>query len=182
MSNAMPTEPGSTVRPDDGAATDLAASNGTGDCSVRRARPEDLKIAAQAVAALLVELGGTPPAMEAMEAATKQLIEDEGAGLLLLAEQDGELVGVLAASWQLAIHTAGRYALLQDLWVKPEHRSSSIGRQMLEALCVRTRELGMPRVEVGLPSESFPHLEATRAFYTRNGFKPLGPRMRRVLT
>jgi GNAT superfamily N-acetyltransferase len=181
MSNATPTDPGSAVSAQDGAAGNGKAGGG-GRCEVRRARLEDLQAAAQAVRALLVELGGTPPSTEAMEAATRQLIEDPDAGLLLLAELDGELVGVTAASFQLAIHTAGRYALLQDLWVKPEHRSGSIGRRMLEELCVQTRALGMPRVEVGLPSEDFSKLEATRAFYTRNGFKPLGPRMRRVLT
>jgi GNAT superfamily N-acetyltransferase len=180
MSNAMPTERGSTVSTQDGATTNTDDERGA--CNVRRARHEDLKAAAQAVRALLLELGGTPPSIEAMEATTKQLIEDSDAGLLLLAEIGEELVGVLAASWQLAIHTAGRYALLQDLWVKPSHRSDSIGRQMLEELCAHTRALGMPRVEVGLPSESFPQLEATRAFYSRNGFTPLGPRMRRVLT
>jgi hypothetical protein len=34
---------------------------------------------------------------------------------------------------------------------------------------------------VGLPREGFPGLEATEAFYARNGFTPLGKRMRVVL-
>jgi len=153
-----------------------------GACTVRRAGAEDLSAAAGAVAELLVELGGNPPPIEAMQAAARELIETPDAGLLLLAEQDGELVGVLAASFQLAIHTAGRYALLQDLWVKPACRSGSIGRQMLQALCAHSRAHGLPRVEVGLPSDDFPRMEATRGFYLKNGFRPLGPRMRLTLT
>ena len=39
----------------------------------------------------------------------------------------------------------------------------------------------MARVEVGLPRESFAGIRATEAFYLRNGFEPLGPRMRRML-
>lgn len=135
-----------------------------------------------AVGELLIELGGTLPSTEAMEAAARELIETPDAGLLLLAEQDGELVGIAATSFQLAIHTAGRYALLQDLWVKPSHRSGRIGEQLIGALSEQCRALGMPRIEVGLPSEDFPRLQATQSFYLRNGFKPLGPRMRLRLT
>ena len=40
----------------------------------------------------------------------------------------------------------------------------------------------MPRLEVGLPQESFTHLAATERFYRENGFTPLGPRMRRLLS
>lgn len=153
-----------------------------GGCTVRRAAAEDLNAAVDAIRELLIELGGTPPSTEAMTAAAGELIDTPEAGLLLLAEQDGELVGVAATSFQLAIHTAGRYALLQDLWVKPSHRSGSIGRQLIEALAEECRALGLPRIEVGLPSEEFPRLQATQRFYLRNGFSPLGPRMRRRLT
>jgi GNAT superfamily N-acetyltransferase len=153
-----------------------------GACTVRRAGVADLKAVVDAVRALLVELGGTPPESEAMKAATLQLLETPEAGLVLLAEQDGELVGVAASSFQLAIHTAGRYALLQDLWVKPTHRSGSIGRQLIDALAQECKALGLPRIEVGLPNEEFPRLAATQRFYLRNGFSPLGPRMRRRLS
>lgn len=153
-----------------------------GGCTVRRAAAEDLSAAIGGVRELLVELGGTPPSIEAMEAAAAELIEQPEEGLLLIAEQDGELVGVAAASFQLAIHTAGRYALLQDLWVKPGLRGGGIGARLIDALCAESRALGLPRVEVGLPSEDFPRLHATRNFYLSNGFTPLGPRMRLVLT
>ncbi|MFZ2050912.1 MAG: GNAT family N-acetyltransferase [Solirubrobacteraceae bacterium] len=153
-----------------------------GACTVRRAGATDLKAAIGAVRELLVELGGTPPPIEEMEKVGRQLIEQPDAGVLLIAEQGSDLVGVAAASYQLAIHTAGRYALLQDLWVKPTHRSAGVGAQLIEALCVQARELGLPRVEVGLPSDDFSHIEATRGFYLRNGFAPLGPRMRLALT
>jgi GNAT superfamily N-acetyltransferase len=162
--------------------TDSRGLPSQGACTVRRAGAEDLQAAIGAVRELLVELGGTPPPVEAMEKAGRELIDRPEAGVLLIAEQDGQLVGVAAASFQLAIHTAGRYALLQDLWVKPSHRSGSIGAQLVSELCAQSRALGLPRIEVGLPSEDFPRIEATRSFYLRNGFKPLGPRMRLVLT
>ncbi len=171
MSGARPT----------GASPSLDGSSAHA-CSVRRAHAGDVPAAVAAVRELLVELGGEAPPVEAMEATTRELIERPQAGVVLIAELHGALVGVAAASYQLAIHTAGRYALLQDLWVSPEHRSGSIGAHLISALSAEARALGMPRIEVGLPSESFPRLEATRAFYVRNGFAPLGPRMRLRLT
>ncbi len=88
---------------------------------------------------------------------------------------------MLAASWQHALHVPGRYGTVQDLWVDPAWRSRAIGRDLLEALFALAREQGIPRIEVGLPQDSFAAIEATRSFYLANGFAPLGPRMRWLL-
>lgn len=149
---------------------------------VRFAAPQDVGEIARAVAALLVELGGTPPSLPAMQAATQALLEGRETGALLVAEAAGAIVGVLGASWQTAIHVPGRYALIQDLWVHPCWRSRAIGGALLAALIDLMQERQIGRVEVGLPQEGFAHLGATEAFYRGNGFTPLGPRMRRVLS
>jgi branched-chain amino acid aminotransferase len=91
------------------------------------------------------------------------------------------IVGVLAASWQYAIHVPGRYGTIQDLWVHPEWRSRALGRKLVEALVGLAGEQGIARLEVGLPQESFAQLAATERFYLSNGFSNLGPRMRRLL-
>jgi GNAT superfamily N-acetyltransferase len=147
---------------------------------VRAARTQDVPAVAAAVAELLVELGGTPAAAAAMQDATRALIDDPGAGAVLLAEVHGELVGVLAASWQMAIHIPGPYALIQDVWVHPGWRNREIGGELVQALCALAADLQIARVEVGLPRESFAGLGATEAFYLSNGFARLGPRMRRI--
>lgn len=157
--------------------------------SVRAAVREDTGAVAGAVHQLLLELGGTPPPLIEMEKTVRELIGDPAAGALLVAvedgdgaEQDGAIVGVLAASWQIAIHVPGSYALIQDLWVASSHRGQAIGGALLEALFALAREQGMARVEVGLPRESFAAIRATEAFYLDNGFAPLGARMRRLLS
>jgi GNAT superfamily N-acetyltransferase len=150
---------------------------------VRRALVLDAPEIAVAVSELLVELSGAgPPAAELVEA-TRELARDRGAGALLVAEAGGEdgIVGVLAASWQHAIHVPGRYGTIQDLWVHPDWRGRAVGRELLAAFFELAREEGARRVEVGLPRESFENLAATEAFYLTNGFAPLGPRMRRKL-
>lgn len=157
--------------------------SGAGGCEVRIATEADVPAAARAVGELLVELSGGGPATSELEEATTELVRDRGMGALLVAEAGGEdgIVGVLAASWQHAVHVPGRYGTIQDLWVHPEWRSRAVGRDLVTAFCELAREAGAQRIEVGLPREDFERLGATEAFYRANGFEHLGPRMRRKL-
>lgn len=158
-----------------------ALSDSPPRAAIRAAEGADAPAVAAAIEALLIELGGERPAPTELEAAARRLAEDGEVGALLLAEAGGELVGLLAASWQHAIHVPGRYGTIQDLWVHPEWRSRAIGEELILALVREAGEAGVARLEVGLPQETFAGLRATERFYRRNGFAPLGPRMRRLL-
>jgi GNAT superfamily N-acetyltransferase len=149
---------------------------------VRDAAAEDLDDIAAALADLLIELGGAAPSYDDLRDAAAAVIADPERGCLLVAQttRDGP-VGVLAASFQHAIHIPGRYCILQDLWVSPRVRSQGVGAGLIAALLEHVRRRGIDRIEVGLPSERFAELAATQAFYGANGFTLLGPRMRRVL-
>lgn len=149
---------------------------------VREVGPGDVAAVVAAVGELLDELGGRRPSPAELEAEVRALAEDRGGvGTLLVAEDGGEVLGVLGASWQRAIHVPGTYATIQDLWVSPARRSDGIGAELVAALAALARERGVARIEVGLPKESFGAIRATEAFYLANGFEPLGPRMRRLL-
>jgi para-aminobenzoate synthetase len=148
---------------------------------VRPAGEDDVAAAAAAIGALLEELGGEAPAAVELEAATRVLVERPELGSLLVAEAGGEVVGVLAASWVHAAHVPGLYGVIQDLWVRPDFRSRSVGRDLVERYAALAREQGAPRVEVGLPKEDFERIEATESFYAGNEFVSLGTRMRRKL-
>jgi GNAT superfamily N-acetyltransferase len=148
---------------------------------VRLATHADLPALADAVSELLAELGATPaPKRELMETA-RELIDDPELGAVLVAETDGAVVGVLGVSWQTAIRIPGRYGVIQEMWVDPEHRYRELGADLLAALFDLARFKGISRLEVGLPSERFPHVVATESFYANNGFTGIGLRMRRVL-
>jgi GNAT superfamily N-acetyltransferase len=151
--------------------------------TVREASADDTAAVAAALSQLLVELSGGGPPLAELEEATRELAGDREKGALLVADGGGEdgIVGVLAASWQHAIHVPGRYATIQDLWVHPDWRSRAIGGDLVDAFCELAREEGAARIEVGLPRESFERIGATEAFYRTNGFEHLGPRMRRKL-
>jgi GNAT superfamily N-acetyltransferase len=155
---------------------------------VRGARRDDVATVAAAVGELLVELDGrrqpgcTPPCAAAMEDVVRTLIDSPWEGAVLVAEADQAIVGVLAASWQIAIHAPGAYALIQDLWVDPAWRGQAVGAGLMQALVELARSRHIERIEVGLPRESFTRFAATQAFYLASGFTPNGPRMRRLIS
>jgi GNAT superfamily N-acetyltransferase len=178
-----------------------AAAPGTVGWEVRPARDEDAPAVAAAVAALVVELGGTPPSHPAIEAEASAHIADPSLGIVLVAtptddglrshfpvhspdncertSRTGELVGVLTASWARAVQVAGRLLTIEVLWTRSEWRGGGVGAALVEALAAAAAAEGAGRVEVGLPREGFAALRATERFYLANGFELLGPRMRR---
>jgi (aminoalkyl)phosphonate N-acetyltransferase len=170
-----------TVRAHPATTTALTQEGPAQRVRIRLAQVQDAAAVAAAVRKLLLELSGDAPQPAALERAARSVLEDPTAGAVLLASDGEEIAGVLSASWQTAIHVPGRYALIQDLWVSPDHRGQAIGRQLLLALFDLAVEREIVRVEVGLPSERFAGLRATEAFYLANGFSLLGPRMRQML-
>jgi GNAT superfamily N-acetyltransferase len=92
------------------------------------------------------------------------------------------VVGVLGYSIQCALRMAGAYCLIQEVWVTPALRSAGVARMLLDELARECAELGVRRVEVCLPHPAFPAFDRTQAFYERNGFRALGPRLIKDLT
>ena len=166
-----------------GAATHRpAVTPGKSGWDVRRARPSDSAAVATGVAALLCELGATPPSHTAIEDEARAHIDDPTLGIVVIAVGDGgELVGVLTASWARAIQVPGRMLTIEVLWTRREWRGRAVGAGLVDALAEAAVDAGAARVEVGLPRESFEAIRATERFYLANGFERLGPRMRKAL-
>jgi GNAT superfamily N-acetyltransferase len=151
------------------------------DWVVRIAGEGDAEALAAGVGRLLTELGAGSPPPDLLCASAARLLGDPDAGVALVAEAEGRLVGLLAASLQEAIHIPGRYAIVQDLWVEPAWRSRLVGAGLIDAFLDVASARGVKSVEVGLPKARFLGLEATENFYRTNGFALVGSRMRRTL-
>jgi N-acetylglutamate synthase-like GNAT family acetyltransferase len=81
----------------------------------------------------------------------------------LVAERDGQIVGYAVAFRLVTLYANGIVVELQELMVAPQHRSSGIGRRLVEAVCARARSAGA--VEVTVPTRR------AGAYYLRLGFE-----------
>ena len=108
---------------------------------------------------------------------TFQALLDRTRGEVLVADENGSLLGVATVSYNLAIRYAGEYAQLEELIVDPEARGRNVGGLLVETAVERARTRGC--AEFGLYL-----LEATehnRRFYEKYGFEYIGSEMRQQL-
>src|ERR1043165_3743064 len=62
-----------------------------------------------------------------------EVCADDSRGFLLLAESDGQAVGIAYVATILSIEHAGVVGWLEELYVLPEHRQKGIGTALLDA-------------------------------------------------
>lgn len=160
---------------------------------IREAQSADAAAIGRLVHALLSELAPPGPdgvgtlALDMGEITdrARRLFEGEARVWALLAEADdgaagdGAALGVLMLNECAAIYAGGAFGEITELYVAPEHRASGLGAGLIAAAADFARARGWPRLEVGAPDQ--PRWSRTVAFYRRNGFEEVGPRLRRLL-
>ena len=136
---------------------------------IRPAVPSDVP----AILSLIRELATyerSPSSVVATEdLLTSALFGESPAVFCHVAEDGGEVVGM--ALWFLNFSTwLGRHGLyLEDLYVRPSHRGSGLGKALLETLVDLARERGYGRVEWVVLDWN----EPAHAFYRSLGAQPL---------
>lgn len=65
-------------------------------------------------------------------------------GILLVAEEDGAVVGFAACGWKWSSLRGARIVHLEDLFVAPEHRGRGHAEALIEACAAIAREYGAP--------------------------------------
>jgi GNAT superfamily N-acetyltransferase len=64
----------------------------------------------------------------------------------LVAERDGEIVGMVHYIFHCSTWTKGPYCYLQDLFVREDVRGGGVGRELIEAVYERAKAQGASRV------------------------------------
>ncbi len=143
--------------------------------AVREATPADAGVVATLLSALLTELGSTTaPGRDAMVGTAGRVVADRRV-LGLLASADGPPIGVMMLSESVAYYAGGAFATITELYVEPPYRSRKVAAALLDAAVSRGRARGWQRLEVGAPTQ--PAWARSLAFYERNGFEEIGPRL-----
>jgi GNAT superfamily N-acetyltransferase len=128
------------------------------------------------IGALLAELSGEPDRVDREPCAREVLGLPSVTGLL--AWQGDQPLGLLMLNECAAIYAGGRFGEITELYVVPEARSTGVAAALVAAAVRVAGDKGWRRLEVGAPAQ--PAWARTLAFYERQGFAPVGPRLRRI--
>ena len=122
---------------------------------------------------LLELLGEEMPPNDAARQVFRSLLNSER-GAVLVAVEDGRLLGVITMSFVPAIRYGGTYCQLEELVVDAGARGRNAGAALVMAAIDTARARGCR--EIGLYA-----IERNRPFYERFGFTYAGPELRRRL-
>ena len=98
-------------------------------------------------------------------------------GSLLIAEEEGQILGMASVSFNLALRYNGEYCQLEELVVHQEARGKNVGGLLIEETLRLAKNRGCKEFGLYL-LESTKH---NQSFYEKYGFKLIGEEMRQSL-
>ena len=108
--------------------------------------------------------------------AFERLIDCER-GQILLAEDDGELLGLASVTYNLAMRFGGEYCQLEELVVEPSARGRKVGTLLVEETLQCAKERGCAEIGAYVVEQA----DDTRSYYEKFGFESVGTEMRQRL-
>lgn len=103
---------------------------------------------------------------------------DGARGQILVAEEDGELLGLASVTYNLAMRFGVEYCQLEEVVVEPSARGRQVGRRLMEATLAQARQRGCAEIGAYLTDAA----ELSRGFYEKFGLESIGTTMRHSLT
>jgi len=98
-------------------------------------------------------------------------------GSLLIAEEEGKVLGMVSISFNLALRYNGEYCQLEELVVHKEARGKNVGGLLVEKALKLAKNRGCKEFGLYL-LESTKH---NQSFYEKYGFRKIGEEMRQSL-
>lgn len=97
----------------------------------------------------------------------KMILEDEEKGIILMAKQHNNVVGMVNLLFTISTALGSRVAILEDMVVHTEHRNQGIGQQLIEKAIQTAKAYKCQRITLLTDNDN---INAHR-FYERNNFE-----------
>lgn len=107
-----------------------------------------------------------------------ELIGREKYFVFLARGTDDTPAGFITLCESYALYAEGAFGTIQELYVRPEHRSNELGLQLASLAKTFGSSRGWTRLEVTTPP--LPEFDRPLAFYERQGFSKTGGRKMKV--
>jgi len=106
---------------------------------------------------------------EQLSCVLEKIVADAARGFVLLARENGRIVGIAYVATILSAEHCGLVAWLEELYVMPSDRSRGIGTALIAAIIERARKAGIVAIDLEIDAG---HSRA-ESLYRRLGFRPL---------
>jgi len=136
--------------------------------SIGAAAVSDCTECARLLSAQLSE-HGVEVSADRLSCVLEKVVADGTRGFLLLAREDGRIVGVAYVITISSVEHCGLVAWLEELYVTPTCRSRGIGTALVEAVVERARNMDIVAIDLEIDAG---HRHAD-SLYRRLGFRPL---------
>ena len=106
------------------------------------------------------------PNHEAQSRGLERIISSPETGLIVVARQDNQIIGMVNLLFTISTALGDRVALLEDMVVSPNARGSGVGSRLLEQAIQFARLNGCKRITLLTDSTN----ESAQRFYQKHGF------------
>jgi predicted N-acetyltransferase YhbS len=90
---------------------------------------------------------------EAISNTLRQIIQNSEPGSILIAEEDADIIGLIALSYPVALHCGGLYACIEDFIVSEKARGKGVGGELVKAAIDEAIKKGCHEIQVNNPSD-----------------------------
>ena len=133
---------------------------------IEKATSADIPALSELLSALFSQEEEFTPNPEAQFKGLAQIINHPDIGAVLLARQDGQVVGMVNLLFTISTALGERVALLEDMVVSSQERGVGVGTQLLAEAIVFARSHGCRRITLLTDRTN----EAAQRFYEKQGF------------
>src|SRR5215210_4002678 len=133
--------------------------------TIRLCEPEDTPKIVPMIQAQVAASGRYAPDPDALAELVEALLVSQFSDFLL-AEVDGQALGVLQINYRLSTWEVAPYAVIEDFYLAPELRGRGAGTRMLDYACARAEARGSQFIQTLLR----PHERAAQRLYQQFGF------------
>lgn len=135
--------------------------------NIRKAVITDIPALCDLLAYLFEQEAEFVPDMAAQERGLAAIIESDTTGDILVANDNGQVIGMVNLLYTVSTALGGRVAILEDMVVKPDYRGQQIGGQLLDAALILLKKNGCMRVTLLTDSDN----TDAQHFYKRHQFE-----------
>jgi len=144
---------------------------------VERATHKDIDSIIHLLKALYLELGEESASVNFLnEEFLNHILNSEQTEIFLAKTEGHILTGIITITESQSIYAGGTYALLDEMYIKPEFRSSGIGFSFIDKIKDLGKQRNWKRIDVTAPTEE--RWKRTVHFYEKCGFVFTGPKLK----